>query len=102
MSSRQEPIAQMIVAANQKVCNAVLERIKTMYNNLIDYDYLIVTGGTGAAWFDIIRDHFKGMETLKVIAANQNDMLPYIYSNVRGYYLFLVGALRKAAKTNAN
>lgn len=46
MSSRQEPIAQMIVAANQKVCNAVLERIKTMYNNLIDYDYLIVTGGT--------------------------------------------------------
>lgn len=102
MSTKQEPITQMIANGNRKVCNTLLDRLKTMYNNLIDYDCLIVTGGTGAAWFDIIRDHFKDMHSLKVIAANQNDTLPYIFSNVRGYYLFLVGSLRKAAKANAD
>lgn len=102
MATKQEPIAQMITNSNKKVCLAMLERIKTMYNNMLDYDYLIVTGGTGAAWFDMIQDHFKGMDSLKVIAANRNDTLPYIYSNVRGYYLFLVGALRKNAKVNAD
>ena len=70
-----------------------IERLKQSYNYLIDYDYLLITGGTGAAWQDIITEHFSGMESLKVITGNQNDVLSHIFSNVRGYYLYQAGKL---------
>ena len=63
--------------------------------NLIDYDYLIITGGTGAAWLDQIRDKFKTMNTLTIINGNQNDNLPFIYNNVRGYYLYRYMKLKR-------
>lgn len=72
-----------------KVCEEALMKIETTYNDLEDYDYLLVTGGTGAAWLDYIKDRYKNMETLEIITGNQNQPeLDHIYSNVRGYYLF--------------
>ena len=55
---------------------------------LYEYDYLIVTGGTGEAWFDIINEYFKNMETLTIVRGSQNDDLPGVFANVRGYYMF--------------
>ena len=90
----------LLEKSNKKVCMDAIEQIKQRYNNLLDYDYLLVTGGTGAAWLDIITEHFAGMEGLKIITGNQNDTLSHIYSNVRGYYLHQVSQLKKAAKNS--
>lgn len=98
MTTKEEPFDDILKESCQNVCEEALERMKTMYNNLLDYNYLIVTGGTGAAWFDQIRDHFSGMKSLHVIQANQNDNLSPIFSNVRGYYLFQIGSLKRKNK----
>jgi molybdopterin biosynthesis enzyme len=55
---------------------------------LYEYDYLIITGGTSAAWANRIRETLKDMETLKIINGNCNDNIPLIFANVRGYYLY--------------
>ena len=55
---------------------------------LEDFDYLLVTGGTGAAWFDMLQERYKGMSTLHIISGNQNEKMAPIYNNVRGYYIY--------------
>ncbi len=99
MKTQKVEFGDMLKTSTEKVCNSAIEKMKSLFNNMLDYDYLIVTGGTGAAWIDMIKNHFAGMETLTVIGANQNDELPYIFANVRGYYVYLAGTLRaKIAK----
>lgn len=67
---------------------------------LIDHDYLVVAGGTGDAWYDYIKDYYGGMDNLTIIPGNQNDTsLPFIFSNVRGYYMFMLGDLRHSASS---
>lgn len=84
--------------ANKKVCLEALQKIENIYNNLFDHKYLVITGGAGAAWDGIIRDQYLNMETLRIISGNQNDnTLPCIFSNVRGYYIYLLGKLTKMA-----
>lgn len=90
------PFGELLDAANKKTCYEALAKIDNIYNGLYDHDYLVITGGTGAAWNDIIRDYYKDMKTLKIIAGNQNDSIPYIFSNVRGYYMYLISRLKKS------
>ena len=61
---------------------------------LYEYDYLIITGGTGAAWSSRIREILKDMETLKIVDGNCNDTLPYVFANVRGYYMYRMTKMR--------
>ena len=89
------PFADLLEAASEKVCKNALSRLDSIYNYLYDYDYLLVTGGTGAAWQDMIAEEYEGMETLKIISGSQNDDLSHIFSNVRGYYLHQAGRLRR-------
>ena len=95
--AKLEPFADLLNQANEKICLEALDKIDSIYNNLYEYDYLVITGGTGAAWESIIRDRYKGMETLTIISGNQNDNLMNIFSNVRGYYMYLIGKLRKTS-----
>lgn len=85
--SGEKPFGKFLDEASSEVCEEAISRMSSALN-LIDYDYLIITGGTGAAWLDQIRDKFKTMNTLTIINGNQNDNLPFIYNNVRGYYLY--------------
>ena len=94
-STSMVSFADLLSDANKKTCYEALSKIDNIYNGLYDHDYLIITGGTGAAWNEIIRDYYKDMKTLKIVSGNQNDNLPYIFSNVRGYYLYLVNKLKK-------
>lgn len=98
MITRKVEFGDILKESSEKICYRAIERMKSLYNNMLDYDCLIVTGGTGAAWIEIIKKHFAGMETLTVLGANKNDDLPYIFSNVRGYYVYQTGCLR--AKLN--
>lgn len=95
MTTNKQAFDDILKASSQKVCSNVIERIKTSYNDLIDYDYLLVTGGTGAAWLEQIKSYFAGMKSLTIITGNQNDSLSHIFSNVRGYYLYQIGMLKK-------
>lgn len=81
--------------ANQFVCEKAMTKIESAYDNLEDYDFLLVTGGTGSAWLEMLRDRYKGMSTLSVISANQNEKISSVYSNVRGYYIYRALALGK-------
>lgn len=96
--TKLEPFAHILEKANKKVCLEALDKVDTIYNNLIDHNYLVITGGTGAAWKDIIKDYYDGMETLTIIDGNQNDTLPYIFSNVRGYYMYQYSKLKQMEK----
>ena len=65
-----------------------MNKAKSVTNSFRGYNNLIISGGTGEAWYDKIKGRLKGMKTLKIIPANINDQYPLIYSVVRGYYLY--------------
>lgn len=92
--------SDLLERANEKVCYEALQKVDNIYNNLIDHDYLVVTGGTGDAWKAMITEYYSGMDSLKIISGNQNDMLPTIFSNVRGYYLYIVNKMKRQTGNN--
>lgn len=94
MRSVPYPFDDILMEESKKVCMQALDKMKELYNYFVEIDYLIITGGTSAAWSDFIREHLSGMETLKIISGNINDDIPYIFANVRGYYMFLINSLR--------
>lgn len=83
--SKEVPFDDLLKEASRNICMAAIDKTNQIYP-LMEYDYLIITGGTGAAWETMIRDRLKGMETLRIVGGNQNDNLPLVFSNVRGYY----------------
>ena len=84
-------------AASKSICNQALDFLDVSYNYLEDVDYLVVTGGTGAAWEKMIRNRYKDMDTLSIVMGNASDPgFDMIMANVRGYYMYLVGKYRNA------
>lgn len=88
------PFHEMLEESSKEVCNEALERIYSIYNAMADCDYLVITGGASDAWKVQIQEFFQGIETLKIIRGNQNHDLPYIFNNVRGYYMYAYGMLK--------
>lgn len=86
-STKEEPLGDILEECSRLICDEAIEKAFQVYH-VYEYDYLIVTGGTGAAWFEQISEKLKNMETLKVISGAQNDALSSVFSNVRGYYMF--------------
>lgn len=97
MKSKSYPFADILEQESKKVCRQAMEKLKEIYNYFMDVDYLVITGGTGAAWSNLIREYLGGMETLTIISGNENDNLPYIFANVRGYYMLMVKTLMRVA-----
>ena len=90
-----EPFAEILETASNKVCDKAIKTIRSLYNDMIYHDYLVITGGTGEAWFNRINETFSSLQTLKCISGTQNDSLPAVFSNVRGYYLYQLNLLRR-------
>lgn len=94
-SAKEVPIGDLLEEAAEKICNEAINRTADVFK-LTDYKYLVITGGTSAAWQSQIEETFKNLPTLNIIHGNQNEeMLPYVYSNVRGYYFYRYTKLRK-------
>lgn len=73
--------------AVKEVCNEAIEMMFQVYP-MDKASYLVITGGTGAAWNKMIREKLSGMRTLTILDGNQNDTsLPVVFANVRGYYM---------------
>lgn len=84
---------------NHELCDKSIRRLLLDYDNLKEYRYLIVSGGTGEARFEQIRDTLKGITTLNVISGNiAHPDIPCIYNNVMGYYIFRYTAIVKQMK----
>lgn len=95
-TSKEIPISKIVEEESQKVFEEAMIQIRQSYHNLLDYKYLIVTGGTGAAWFDKIKEYCKNLKTLEVVSALGSSNLPEIFANVRGYYLSCVNKINKS------
>lgn len=94
-SSFEINIADILEEKNRDVCMRAVNKIRGMYNDLLDMDYLVVTGGTGEAWWDMIKTEFQGLRSLTVLSGNENSNLPFTFSNVRGYYFHLYRTIKK-------
>lgn len=86
------PVGPSLEIASTAVCNEAMDRVMDiLYKSKCDY--LIVTGGTGEAWYSQIIDRLKGYPKLTVMKGSENSDLPFIYANVRGYYYALLRRL---------
>ena len=88
---------EMLEEYNRKLCTKSIHRLLDDYDNLLDYNYLIITGGTGESRIEQVRDMLKGLTHLHVLLGNEADpTLSTIYSNVRGYYMSMLLKVQKA------
>lgn len=88
------PFADILDECNTMVCQEALEKLDTIYNNMLEFDYMVITGGTGSAWRDQITEYYSGMKKLKILYGGQNDTIDGIFANVRGYYMYQLARMR--------
>ncbi len=93
--SKEIAFGDILAEESKKVCEEAINKMADAVD-LLDYNYLFISGGTGAAWFNQIKSTFENFETLKVIQGNQNSNLPFVYANARGYYLYRFNKERQA------
>lgn len=98
------PFADILEEKNREICDKSIRRLMQDYGNLVGYNYLIVTGGTGESRFEQIKEMFSGLPTLQVLPGNLNTQdLAFSYSNVMGYYMLrhakLAAEVRKLGMT---
>ena len=96
MTSKKIPLDNYIERACKEVATQAATKLYEMAGYFQDYDILVVTGGTGAAWFDYFKEALAGMEDLEIIPGNDGNELPVYYANARGYYMSAYRRLRKA------
>ena len=102
VSSNTVPFGDLLEEASNEVCTEAIDKMMNIYSGLFDYDYLILTGGTSAAWEEQIKDYYRDMERLIVMSGNINcPDLDLIFTNVRGYYMYLINSLRRAKRKAA-
>lgn len=88
-------ITEILQTNLRSIFEEAMTKIESSYDNLEEYNYLLITGGTGAAWLEYLRERYKGMSTLTIISGNQNEKMPTIYNNARGYYIYRAVVTRK-------
>ena len=71
------------------VSHDLIDQIMTTYNNMIDIDVIVLTGGTGAAWYPFFKEYFKELNTHVILAGDEEAT----FSNVKGYYNLLISRL---------
>lgn len=76
-----------IQKASKTVAEEAIEKLYEMAGYFKDYDILVMTGGTGAAWFPYFKEAFADIPCLTVIPGNYGSDLPVYYANARGYYM---------------
>lgn len=69
--------------------DAIDKIARTLPQDFIDYDVVVLTGGTGKVWYDIFDDYLKkNAPNTTLLRGNSADYYESpIYANVRGYYI---------------
>lgn len=93
--------------ATRDVANQAIDKLCELYDNFLEYNYLVITGGTGEAWYPYFEEAFEGLPNLTLVPGNRGTEgfiveadgtqkpLPFFFSNVRGYYFYIQGRLAK-------
>ena len=88
-SSKSVDFSEILEEQNDLMFEEMINRIASTHD-FSEYNFLVITGGTGSAWAAKIKDKLAGIEGLKFIDGNQNDTtLPFDFANARGYYMYL-------------
>lgn len=96
MKAVRHPFDDLLEKNSRRVCEEAVEKLKSVHNYYADVDYIIAAGGTYDAWAADFNRVFKDMEGLEIIPGNVNDpRLSNEYSNVRGYYFYLLNRLNR-------
>ncbi len=91
MQSHFVDVSELLLEANEEICEKALQRLSEAYEYLENIDYLVITGGTGAAWAESLKKRLSGNETIHILAGNETDTrLSYVNANSRGYYMYAV------------
>lgn len=94
MESKKVALDTYIEKACKEVATEAARKLYEMAEYFKDYDILVVTGGTGAAWIQYFKEVLSGLEDLKIIPGNEGNDIPMHYANVRGYYMSSYRRLR--------
>ncbi len=93
--------SEILEECNQNVAKEAIDYFCELFNYFLEYRYLILTGGTGEAWFRYFKEALAGIPNLTVLPGNKGtegffqdsdgngSPLPFFFSNVRGYYFSL-------------
>lgn len=76
----------------KEVCRELLDDLNAAYNNMMNVDVILLTGGTGVAWEKHIREYYKDTQALEIILAGDDKSASR--ANVKGYYNLLVSRYR--------
>lgn len=87
-TSVEHPVTDMLEAANTETMEEAIKKAASATNTFRGYQFMVLGGGTGEAWYEKFRERLSGLSTLNILPSNRNDDLPFIYSNARGYYMF--------------
>lgn len=100
ISTKEVEFISILEKNNRLLCEKSIRRLFEEYDNLLDYDYLIVTGGTGESRIKQISEMLCGLPHLSVILGNEADpCISSIYANVRGYYMSMLLKVQKASRS---
>ncbi len=80
---------------SKQVCEEAIEQMKVIHDYFSDINYIIATGGTYDAWKAEFDPKFAEMEGLHIVPGNSNDdTITNVFSNVRGYYFYLLNRFK--------
>lgn len=79
----------------EKITLKSLERLMRETDDLSDYSYLIITGGSNYLRKSIIKNFFKDFPIKIIFAPLQKDERLLTFANVLGFYNFRLGAINK-------
>ena len=100
-----EDFSDLLEEANAEVAQEAISFLIDNYGgtrgDFRQYNNIVLTGGTGEAWFDYFQEFFSRFPWIKIISGNEQSDLPFIFSNVRGSYFLrqLIANKKKEAKT---
>lgn len=99
---KEVDFTDLLKQVNEELCDKSIKRLMQRCDNLLEYKYLIVTGGTGESRIEQIQKKLSGLKHLTVIPGNVtcND-LSMTYCNVIGYYMYRYVKFKAAAKKAA-
>lgn len=89
-----------------KVCKSFIEMLNEKYNNLLDFRYVLVTGGTGASFYEGLKEYYVGTgiipeeQFLLTSGALEGEIHDIEYAIAIGAFKGLKGKLGIKGKSN--